>query len=230
MNVVETILDVLYPPTCIGCGADGFWLCPSCAVHVPLHTHAYCPRCGTKHEEHLCADAFPFTSLLHVGPYADPLWRKLITLYKYHSATCLGRVYKELLRRWRDAFVDVWPWAGLSSLTVIPVPSTRERVRERGFAHTEALANIVRELLVPWATLASPLKRMQSLFANAQLPTDEHRLANVHDAFVCAESIEMPVLLVDDVFTTGATVSSAAHALIRAGAPDVHVLTMTVGR
>jgi competence protein ComFC len=65
---------------------------------------------------------------------------------------------------------------------------------------------------------------------NAALPTDETRQANVHGIFSVQQRISEPVLLVDDVLTTGATAEEAARALRLSGAPEVHVFVMATGR
>ncbi|MDO8584354.1 MAG: double zinc ribbon domain-containing protein [bacterium] len=230
MRIAETILDIVYPPTCLSCGKDGFWVCQKCMDQSPLFHHAYCPRCGQESHEEICEKKYSFDSLLHMGPYADPLWRLMVTRFKYKSARCLERAFVTRLQQYRESFLDAWPWSGCSTLTVVPVPSSSTRVRERGFAHTDLLAQWIQQTLVPWARVSTPLKRTHAHFANAQLPSDAYRQANVSNAFVCETPVADPVLLIDDVFTTGATVASAAEALRRAGAPTIHVLTFTAGR
>lgn len=200
----------------MACGADGAWFCASCREAVFLRHHA--------HER-----VSPFASVLSCGSYADPRLRRALTTFKYRSARCVLYDLSVWLKLFRQKYAEAWPWAGLSSLTVTSIPGDARRLRERGMDHASLLADKVKEVLVPWAERRTLLARKRHAFANANLPATDVRAANMKDVFVSIERVRSPVLLVDDIFTTGATATEAARILIAAGSPAVHLFTFARG-
>ncbi len=216
----DTVLDILFPPTCVVCEEDGAWLCESCRSHIFLETH------GVEKTEQ---EPWPFCSVITVGSYANPRLRLPLTQLKYHAASCLEQDLKALLRVFRQNFLDPWPWAGLSEMLITSIPGDRRRMRERGMDHGTLLAHWVRDILVPWAEPRALLRRTRSTMPNARLPANAIRAANLFGAFEATEKITVPVMIVDDVLTTGATASEAARTLIAAGAPEVHLFVFAKG-
>lgn len=201
-SVYEKCLDIIYPPTCIGCEADGEWVCSQCCNYID--------HVETEDE------------ILALGAYANPLLRSILTHIKYRSASCLKEPLQKLLRRVRQGRNRPWPWAGEPTLILCAIPSDARRVRERGIDHAKILLKIVQEELVPWAIEKELLKRTRHVVQNASLPANEWRRANVQGAFYSPETIEGAVLLIDDIYTTGATWHEAANTLKEAGATRVH--------
>lgn len=208
-SVRQAVLDALYPPTCVGCEVDGTWLCEDC-----LHTISI---------GHIDED------FVTVGHYANPTLRRLLTHLKYHSATCLVESLRLVVRRFRTDHEGAWPWAQESRLTLCGIPSDTRRIRERGIDHVEHLLNIVENELVPWATRSPCLKRTRHVGQNATLPANQLRQVNVHGIFETVIPVTGPVLLVDDVYTTGATWEEAARALREAGASNVYGFVFAKG-
>lgn len=217
--------DVLFPPTCVGCKRSGNWICNDCLQSVRRFERARCRLCGGKQQgKHTCDQAWPFDSCVSVGSYGDPVWQQALKQFKYRSATCLEERITTVLKQFREDYLDPWPWAGLDALVVCPVPTDELRRKSRGIDHTEILARIVRETLVPWATQEPLLRRTRKAQANATLEDDRLRQANVHNVFAATRPINGAVLLVDDVLTSGATLVEATKTLKKAGASQVHVL------
>jgi predicted amidophosphoribosyltransferase len=207
--VKDLILDILYPPTCIECEADDAWLCEACLQAMPLH----------KIEG----------DVVSLGYYAHPTTRKLLTHLKYRSATCLVESLRAFVRRFRGEHIGAWPWAGELSLTLCGVPSDEKRVRERGIDHVSYLLDIVQVELVPWASRGECLIRKRHIAQNAALPANELRKANVQGIFEATSKVSGAVLLIDDVYTTGATWEEAARTLCAAGASKVYGLVFAKG-
>ena len=166
--------------------------------------------------------------VVSLTPYADPLVRKLITTYKYGSARCLEDAFRSLLERYAAA-IGKPTWTGMEDLTIVPVPASERRMRERGFDHAAMLAGLIRESWAPQAKLETPLARVKHTLSNAKLEDERARKGNVLGAFEATRPVSGAILLVDDVYTTGATVEECIRVLKHAGASGVFVLTFAKG-
>jgi len=205
--VKEIVLDVLFPPTCITCGSPDGWMCEECLQGIRVHQKG----------------------VLAIGSYSDPILRTLVTRLKYEAASCLMPTVEDLLRRFRDGRLEPWPWAGVERLTIVSIPPDAGRLRERGFDHVSRFADAVWKRLVPWAVRKEALIRVERRLPNADLPANAAREANVRGMFCALGKIQGPVLLVDDVMTTGATLNEAATVLKEAGATAVYFFVMAKG-
>jgi ComF family protein len=106
---------------------------------------------------------------------------------------------------------------------VVPVPLHRSRLRKRGFNQAELLARGVAEKMK--ATVSDTLEVVRSTRDQVELSAAQRR-ANVAGAYSATKPLRGKILLVDDVFTTGATMSACAASLVRAGAKEVHALSL----
>jgi len=169
-------------------------------------------------------EAPPFVRAVAYGSYDGGL-RELIHLLKYDrvrpAARVLGRMLAEVIEGFGSEFV---------SAVVVPVPLHRSKLRQRGFNQAEEIARAALKTLSrsDLALAAGVLDRKRATDSQTGL-SDHQRQENVRGAFVVAspELIkDRDVLLVDDVFTTGATVSECARLLRRRGADRVFVATV----
>jgi ComF family protein len=145
--------------------------------------------------------------------YRDPL-RRLIHRFKYEGLFALARPLG-------DVMVQAWPaWRQPVDL-VLPIPLHRRRHAERGYNQSERLVDELRRHL-GWTTASGALVRVRQTQPQTGLTAAERR-ANVHGAFVAdpARVEGNRILLVDDVCTTGSTLTAAAMALRQAGATSV---------
>jgi len=158
------------------------------------------------------------------GSYDGGL-RELIHLLKYGrvrpAGGVLGRMLAEVIQGFGSEFI---------SATVVPVPLHGSKLRQRGFNQAEEIAHAALKSLsrkeLRFATRV--LIRRRATESQTGL-SDHQRQQNVRGAFVVASPTEIAggdVLLVDDVFTTGATVTECARVLRRAGADRVFVATV----
>jgi ComF family protein len=228
-------LDLLYPPRCPGChGAKGRGaFCRCCRERVEAPSSPLCPLCGIPFRTPLGADhpcarclarppvfasaracALYVTAEAEDNPLAAVLHR-----YKYGRDVTLAGVLADLLqsRCPREADYD----------RLVPVPLHPERLRWRGFNQSLLLA---RPLGRAWNVSVDPFVLRRSRSTRPQVGLDEAaRRRNVGGAFTvgvdaCVKGLS--ILLVDDVFTTGATVNECAATLRRAGAQRVDVLVL----
>lgn len=201
--------------TCAICGERLF------SSHAQL-TDAGAPRCG------LCRRIEPpFVRAVAYGSYEGGL-RELIHLLKYASvrpaANVLGRMLAEAIEELEHDFQS-------ESVTVVPVPLHRSRIRQREFNQAETIARFAMKLMAEPERItlcAGALERRRETLSQTGL-TSHQRRENVRGAFAVARPEVVKgheVLVVDDVYTTGATVSECARVLRRAGATKVWVATV----
>jgi ComF family protein len=251
-SAFDSLTTVLFPADCRVCGVplSGFTLlpvCNSCWNDLPAQTGALCVRCGeslahpiretTTHwggapVEDLCrpcrAAAPPFEKAVAHGVYAGKL-RTLVHLLKYDGMEGIaGRL--GALAAGQPLGIE-----GLAKeLMVVPVPLWPGKRRQRGFNQAELLARgaiaAMRrrrpEMCVRLA--AGALERRRATESQAGLSPHERR-ANVRGAFFVPRPAVVDgqdVLLIDDIYTTGATARACAQALTRAGARRVWVATV----
>jgi ComF family protein len=169
----------------------------------------------------------PYVKATAYGSYDSGL-RELIHLLKYNqvrpAANVLGRMLAE-------AIEDLLPLFAGSEVLVVPVPLHSKKLRQRGFNQAELIARAalkVNSLGVGFQLNAGLLERRRE--TKSQIGLSRHqRRENIRGAFLVAKPHEVAgreILIVDDVFTTGTTVSECARILRRAGASKVYVATV----
>jgi ComF family protein len=206
------VLDLLFPPRCVGCGRGGSWFCSACVAAV-----APAPAWS--------AGLAPLAGLWVAGLYEDPL-RLAIQTLKYEGkrqvAGPLGRLLAATYRQQMQGH------ARLRFDAIVPVPLHPRRQAERGYNQATLLARgLARSVGLPlredilWRWRHTP----QQVGLDAA-----RRRANVAGAFACAPEPPLvagkTLLLVDDVCTTGATLAACAETLRAAGAREVWGLTL----
>jgi ComF family protein len=169
----------------------------------------------------------PYVKATAYGSYESGL-RELIHLLKYNqvrpAANVLGRMLVE-------AVEDLQPIFGDTELLIVPVPLHFTRLRQRGFNQSELIARAAMKVKPSAGRFQLSLGLLERRReTKSQIGLSRHqRRENIRGAFVVTRPHEMAgrdVLLVDDVFTTGTTVSECARILRRAGASKVYVATV----
>lgn len=221
-------LDVLYPPRCVvrACRRRGAWWCTSCQARILIVPEPLCARCGGPVTDaavcRRCQISPPsFGHARAVGQYAPPL-RDAIHALKYHRVAALAPLLGARVAR--VVLTTEAHTLGADPL-VVAVPAHRRRRAARGVDHARLLADAVARTLgadhVPGA-----LVRTRRTAPQVGLTPPERR-ANVAGAFRAMEIVRSrPIILVDDVMTTGATADACSAALLAAGAERVTVYTV----
>jgi ComF family protein len=237
----DWLVDWLYPPRCRACGGrihgrDVECFCASCWPQIRLASHPVCTICGRPFfdgsgGDHVCGvclsrppqfvRARAWACYPHDHEAEHPL-RKVVQKFKYGRRVSLGKPLGRLLVSGCAEFlhecqVDL----------IVPVPLHAKRLRWRGFNQSVLLA---RQISRSYGVAMDPfvLFRSQETPPQTQL-SEEERRRNVRGVF--AVNPDRPVdgkrlLLVDDVYTSGATVNECSRTLRRAGAKEVYVVTL----
>lgn len=216
-NLSRAILDLLFPPRCVFCrkllkhGKDG--LCEDCQSNLPWII-------GQAAEQ-----KFEFISLC-----VSPLWyqgevRESIHRYKFSNCSGYSALYGQLVAQCvqdhMDSKYDLITWAPLSARSL----------KARGYDQAMLLAQSTAQVL--GQTAVETLRKIRNTNAQSSLTEDSARRANVLGAYEISNSeiiIGKRVLLIDDVVTTGSTMSECARVLLTYGASDVVCATLARAR
>ena len=232
------LAGLIYPPNCLLCRSrlgqeeQENLLCPLCADSIKPNRPPFCGKCSRPlredFEQNFCRDCrqteYDFNRAWAATLYNDTM-KTLIHFFKYENKTSLRKTFSKLI----SVFLNDHAFELARFDYLVPVPLHRARLRERGYNQSELILEPLRGTLgVP---LASGKLLRKRYTPNQALLGKKERWTNIRGAFTINDSLffkEKSVLLFDDLFTTGATVSEAARTLKNAGAKEVSVLTLAI--
>jgi competence protein ComFC len=216
-------LDLLYPPRCGGCDKKGERWCSECQRQTQTLQGTLCRICGLPIEKAgtcvTCAKHPPtFQALRAWTAFEGPI-RKALHQIKYHRDPSLADdLAQNMLPFWHTLQwqVDV----------AVPLPLGNKRRESRGYNQAEFLT-LPLAVRLNWDYQPQALTRSRETRTQVGLSAFERR-TNVAGAFLAQPALVSgkSALLVDDVSTTGATLASAAQALLQAGATQVYAFTV----
>lgn len=229
------LTDLFFPRACAFCGAHDIGsktdLCLPCLESVREVPESFCLKCGRPFAGTFsgavcgkCLQFPPKYSKARFAVFYENNVRDAVADFKYHSALHLTKVLSKILI---DAFVKHYQNQALD--LILPVPVHRNRILKRGYNQSVILA---RELSL---FTRVPLDRTCLIKSKDTVPqaglSRKDRLKNLVNSFnVCSPDRVRGrrVLLVDDVATTGTTVSEAAKELSAAGCSEIFVLVLAL--
>ncbi len=207
----RSLWDLLCPYKCRGCGILGDVVCECCKNYMLQQCkQEICPFCGKRTVE--CEGCESDFEHVFVGGTREGLLEDLISEYKYQSVRAISEVLVELM----DKAIDI----KTNDIIIVPLPTIGKHVRARGFDHTLLLA---KKLAVrrDWQ-YQTILKRVTNTVQVGTKAKD--RLAQASKTYAIRGKVrcDAKYLLLDDVWTTGASMLSAAKVLKVAGAKKVY--------
>lgn len=237
-SAFDSVVTLLFPSDCRLCGlplssSSLLPVCSECLQSVEPISGDRCLLCGERlfsgYAQSLCGECMterpPFAKTSAYGSY-DAGLRELIHLLKYErvrpAADVLGRMLAE-------AVADLVPEFDGDLPLVVPVPLHATKLRQRGFNQSELIARaMIKQKPLGLSLELAPELLIRKRATESQVGyTRRQRIANLRGAFRADGAVKgRDILLVDDVFTTGTTVSECARVLRRAGAKRVWVATV----
>ena len=212
------ILEIFFAPLCVGCGKylsfktdNKTLVCNICFDGIPIYkTVFYNPR---------------FT-LSAVSSYDNEAVRKLLQAFKYRGFEKAKRPIEALIGKYLDG-VNLRNMLPKNTI-IIPIPLHKKRLRERGFNQAEEIAKILGSYLGLPIQNKVLIKTLDTKHQTSLANKDE-RLKNVSGSLAISKDVNLKgknILLVDDVYTTGATIGEAMKVLRRVGVNEIFVFVV----
>lgn len=225
-----SLLDIFFPKLCFNCRAIGRYLCAKCKTKLRYVASDICPYCekqsgyGLTHGT--CRRLYGLDGMLNIFYYDDTFQRALKAI-KFRR-----------IRGGVSALVDSIPeefWKKLLTTSeiffkdaeILAVPLHRKRLMERGFNQSEDIAHACAIMLQKNVTKIVARNRYTQ--PQSQLSSATERYLNIQKAFSLNPRMSIPrrVIIVDDVWTTGATIREIAYTLKYAGVDRVYAITLS---
>ncbi len=211
-----SVLDLVFPFSCRGCGHTGEILCGRCKKNLEkgfldaekIRRNRGELRLGKIKE-------------LYAVGYREGVLRKLAVEYKYSARRAYAGVIAEIM-------AEVLPDFCGERVAVVPMPTIRRHIRERGFDHTERLAKKLARIK-GWEFLPIIKRVNRTTQVGKDEETRERQAAEAYQIFG-EISKDKKYVLVDDIWTTGATMRSGAEVLAKMGAEKIVGVVICKGR
>ncbi len=227
ISAKNLILDILFPPLCLNCQkhleARTIQLCENCHSSIKINSALFCPICRARLAENKKICHFDSQYLLAAtGNYDDPILQNLIHCFKYRKMDFLTPTLNEIIVKYiKNLKLE------LGNFIVVPIPLHFFREKSRGFNQAKLLAKAVaRHFNLP---LIDALRKIKNNEPQAKCKDAEKRAANVANCFKIKnpESVKgKNIILIDDVFTSGATMTEAVKILKQNGAKRIIALVL----
>ena len=216
----RTLFTILAPHDCLLCGSEGSLLCEPCLLTaLPL----YRPCCFVCRKPSqtiaVCKTCHKFVPLRNVwvGTEYTGVIKRLVHCYKFERAQDAAGLLATIMAR-------VLPSQG-TGMGIVCVPTATKRVRERGYDHARLLARaLAKQTGLPYQNVLRRVGQTRQVGANRK-----DRLRQLEYAYVIRSPVAIRnkhILLVDDILTTGSTLSTVARVLLEAGAKSVDAMVV----
>lgn len=221
-NLVRSALDFVFPIHCAGCGREGGVICGQCVDGLERLTAPYCRVCadpGVNGICRWCGQSPPgFDSLRSPFRFEGPV-RDAIHRLKYKGERASAGLLAGLMAEYLKG-------SPVPADALVPTPLHPLRLRSRGYNQSALLAREIGKRL-NLSVREDLLIRVRNPRPQVEAQSQQERRDNVADNFACqTDAAGLTLLLIDDVATTGSTLSECATALKAAGAARVHALTL----
>lgn len=193
-------------------------LCESCEEQLNILQGERCIKCSRQSTENICLDCQfweeddPLEFNRSVYSY-NPHIRDMIAQWKYRGDYILAHLFKPLFIK---TFIEEYSFL-IKEALLIPIPLSDERIAERGFNQAKVLADF---LPLPNKDLLTRVHQEK------QAKKNRFERISANNPFIMNERIDQKVILIDDMYTTGATLRQASVVLREQGCPEIHSFTL----
>ncbi len=233
----NTFLDILFPPQCVVCkkklenNAHYKSICNQCLGLIDIHYGFFCPRCARRlpTPRLVCHQELHYV-LGAVGSYHSTPLRELIHALKYNSVKIASEPLTYLLDLYLKNVFSESLRPLLEQAFLIPMPLHKKKERKRGYNQATLIAQKL--LSIPeWSTLSLKplLVKIKHTSSQTECKNYKERARNVAGSFIITHQEEIKgktIIILDDVFTSGATMHEAALTLRNAGAKNIIALVL----
>jgi competence protein ComFC len=231
-DAIEILLSLFFPRLCLACGreldvfrTERYPVCEDCTSRLSPISGSRCVVCSANliSETKICTrcreTAYSFESCTSLFEYGG-LMKELIYQYKFGARKSLALLFAKLLG---DALCALH-----EGLTVVPVPSSRKSSRKRGWDHMKEVTDRIKNNYA--VSVCDVLERTTDIPQKELSFSARRENLKGKIAFNRARVSSCPdyVVLMDDVFTTGATCDECARVLMENGARKVYVMTLAI--
>ncbi len=214
MGLLNTILDIFFPVKCMLCGKSGVDLCLSCLSDSP------------PAERESANWIFP------IYDYRHPPIKKALWLFKYKGKKRLAGIFAEIIYgKILEELSDLSVMENFRNAILVPIPLSSKRHRERGYNQTELICRKLMEIdrNKNFKLEKDILIKPKETEHQARIENRQERMKNVVGSFVIKKGENLKnknIILIDDITTTGATLTEAKKVLKQAGARKVIAFTV----
>ncbi|MDO5329121.1 MAG: double zinc ribbon domain-containing protein [Coriobacteriia bacterium] len=212
----SAIVENLWPTRCVICDRPGLSICKNCLRKLLyIDTNKTCKICGEPYGSIQCCGNHENINRCISATILNELSGRIVTVYKDAGELQLSILIANILFSYMPR-----SWRGLP---ITFIPSTKQAYRKRGYDHSEILANKVAELCQ--SKCYKLFNRPKS--ADQRILNRDERKQNIKKFELIDKANIESVVIIDDVYTTGATLNSAANTLKKANYNNVYALTFT---
>ena len=222
-TTITSLFDLLAPHSCRGCGHTGNSLCNRCKKYI-LDTHAnYCPNCKVKNPTGNCKNCQNLPPIFIVDQ-RDSIIGELIYDFKFNSNRSLAYPLAEIL----DSILPEIK----GKVAIVPLPTNTKHIRTRGLDHTLLIAKKLARIRGKNYSIEKILIRKSNTVQVGS--NEEERNKKASKAYETAKNVHInqntTYLLLDDIWTTGASMKSALKKLRETGAQKIIIAILAVNR
>ncbi len=215
------MISLLYPEHCITCDAPLEWVCSSCIRRIAWLME---PRAAKP----LPSGRGPVVStVLACASYTDPVWQACIRAVKYEQMHVLTPRLKHMIKSWREVFHG-WMLEEGEGYAIVPVPTNPAHLLERGRDHMDVWSDVFASLLPNACVRRDLALRTTSDHAHAKFVLEASREEAAQEVFTLTGTVPEKVVLVDDVYTSGATLQTLARLFQEQGTREVQILVAAI--
>ncbi|MEA3399027.1 MAG: phosphoribosyltransferase family protein [Patescibacteria group bacterium] len=190
MWLIKYILDIIFPDFCLGCKKRGFLICPNCLEENTLNNN---------------------NEILSLYEYKNPLIKEVLWRLKYKNDKRVANFFGKLIyQNFIEDFADLKMYTIDKPIILLPVPLSDKRIKERSYNQSLLIAKAIkREDASDLFEIRNDILIKKEGIPQTKIKNKQQRLLNIEDSFILNnKKIENRIIIiVDDITTTGATIS-----------------------